>query len=213
MSLLSFQQALTDLIASPQLCVQLRHHPEDTLAPYDLTARERFRLQTVVMQRGMSVSCTLYRVNRITPVYTMLPYTCFLLGAALIPLAEEFWTIDNRSDLQFKREINIFGEFLLKKINEGALQNPYLAEIIRMELAINELKFLPKESLLAANTSELAEHPLVRMVPFVHPPEKLLTALAAMQQPGQETRGTYWLVIDYRGEEMIFAEKLPAASE
>lgn len=205
MSLLSFQKALTDLIASPQLCLQLRNDPQAVLLQYDLTNRERLRLRTVVYQRGMSVSCTLYRVNRITPVYTMLPYTCFLLGAQLMPVIEEFWAIDNRSDLQFKREISIFGEFLLQKLLSGELVNPYLREIVVMELAINELKFLPKELLMENNNEETGLHPLVRLVPFDHSPERLLTALANMQLPEQEEdTGEYWLMLDHREEELSF---------
>lgn len=205
MSLLSFQKALTDLIASPQLCLQLRSDPTTVLLQYDLTSRERLRLQAVVYQQGMSVSCTLYRVNRITPVYTMLPYTCFLLGAQLIPVIEEFWAIDNRSDLQFKREISIFGEFLLQKLLGGELVNPYLREIVVMELAINELKFLPRNLLMENNNEETGLHPLVRLVPFDHPPEALLTALANMQLPGQEDdTGEYWLMLDHREEELSF---------
>jgi hypothetical protein len=206
MSLLSFQKALTDLIASPQLCLQMRTDPTVILLKYDLTARERTRLQTVVHQRGMSVSCTLYRVNRITPVYTMLPYTCFLLGHTLVPLAEEFWSICNKSNLQFKREITVFGEFLLQKITNGSLHNPYLREIVAMEIAINELNFLPREALLDAPAEADTLHPLIRLVPFDHAPEALLTALAGMQMPElEDSKGAYWLMIDHREEEISFS--------
>ncbi|SEW06967.1 hypothetical protein [Chitinophaga arvensicola] len=209
MSLLSFQKALTDLIASPQLCLQLRHDPAAILSRYDLTSRERVRLQAVVRQKGMSVSCTLYRVNRITPIYTMLPYTCFLLGPQLIPLVEAFWAIDNRSDLQFKREITIFGEFILGKLMVGDIENPYLREITTMELAMNELKFLPRALLLEEETPEDGLHPLVRLVRFDHPPEALLTALAGMQLPDRDLpTGEYWLMLDQREEELSFSTLL-----
>jgi hypothetical protein len=205
MSLLSFQKALTDLIASPQLCLQLRNEPAAILSRYDLTSREQRRLQTVVYQQGMSVSCTLYRVNRITPIYTMLPYTCFLLGEQLMPVIEAFWAIDNRSDLQFKREINIFGEFLLQKLLSREIVNPYLREITVMELAMNELKFLPRKLLMETGDDETGIHPLVRLVPFDHPPEPLLTALAGMKLPEQEEHtGEYWLMLDHREEELSF---------
>ncbi|NLR78754.1 hypothetical protein [Chitinophaga eiseniae] len=206
MSLLSFQKAITDLIASPQLCLALREQPAEILSRYDLTRREQMRLQTVVRQPGMSVSCTLYRVNRITPIYTMLPYTCFLLGPSLMPLVEEFWRICYKSDLQFKREINVFGDFLLEKITTGSLENPYLREILLMELAINDLKFLPKEALLHISADEEILHPLVRLVPFDHSPEPLLTALAGMQLPPVPLpTGEYLLLVDYREEELSFS--------
>ncbi|MBO9731878.1 MAG: hypothetical protein J7623_24770 [Chitinophaga sp.] len=206
MSLLSFQKALTDLIASPQLCLQMRTNPADILPRYDLTDREKARLQAVVHQPGMSVSCTLYRVNRITPIYTMLPYTCFLLGPALVSQAETFWQVQQKSDLQFKREITLFGEFLLQQIDAGILINPYLREIVAMELAINELNFLPREALLNAPLNEQGIHPLVRFIPFDHSPEVLLTALASMQQPSIVLqKDAYWLVIDHREEEISFS--------
>ncbi|CAL1520916.1 hypothetical protein [Chitinophaga sp. MM2321] len=213
MSLLSFQQALTDLIASPQLCVAARHNPNSTFAPYDLTLMERMRLRTAVFQKGMSVSCTLYRVNRITPIYTMLPYTCLLLGPQLVPLAEEFWQTFNRSDLQFKKEIELFAAFLQGKIRDESIQHPYLREILAMETAINELKFLPREKLLREEDHTGSLHPLIRTVPFDHEPEPLLYELSNMQVPAfMDSTGSYLLVIDYREEEMVFST-LPQFAE
>lgn len=74
-----------------------------------------------------------------------------------------------------------------------------------MELAINELKFLPRELLMENDNEETSLHPLVRLVPFDHSPEPLLTALASMQLPGQEEEtGEYWLMLDHREEELSF---------
>ena len=65
MSVASFQQALCDLIASPRLCRALRAAPEEVLANYELSARERARLCEVVWQRDMlRRDCSLYRANR-----------------------------------------------------------------------------------------------------------------------------------------------------
>ncbi|HVI48517.1 MAG TPA: hypothetical protein VM802_26855 [Chitinophaga sp.] len=205
MSLLSFQRALTDLIASPQLCVEARHHPESILSRYDLTILENMRLRTVLYQKGMSVSCTLYRVNRITPVYTLMPYTCLLLGDLLVPLAEECWSEYSTSGLQFKHEIEIFTAFLQQKLNAGSLHKPYLQEILAMEAAINELKFLQKDMLMK-EVYEEATHPLIRLIPFEHDPEPLLEALSNMNIPAVEKkRDNYLLMIDYRGDEMLFS--------
>ncbi|NML35989.1 hypothetical protein HHL17_02155 [Chitinophaga sp. G-6-1-13] len=197
MSLLSFQQALAALIASPELCVEARQWPDKVFSPYDLTDRERKRLETVVFQRGMSVNCTLYRVNRITPIYTLLPYTCLLLGDRLMPLATAFWEACRQSDLQFKREIELFTDYLEKQINEGHLQLLYLPEILRMETAINALKFLPKQQDAASR---------VRYIPFEHEPGPLLEALSALQIPEKTpATGDWLLIIDYSGEEMTFS--------
>ncbi|SKA18280.1 hypothetical protein SAMN04488128_1021402 [Chitinophaga eiseniae] len=197
MSLLSFQQALAALIASPELCVEARQQPDAVFASYDLTDRERKRLESVVFQRGMSVNCTLYRVNRITPIYTLLPYTCLLLGNRLMPLATAFWEACRQSDLQFKREIEGFADYLEQQIIQGRLQVLYLPEILRMETAINALKFLPKQQDAALK---------VRYIPFEHEPGPLLEALSALRLP--EVRpavGNWLLIIDYSGEEMFFS--------
>lgn len=197
MSLLSFQQALAALIASPELCVEARQWPDKVFSPYDLTDRERKRLETVVFQRGMSVNCTLYRVNRITPIYTLLPYTCLLLGGRLMPLATAFWEACRQSDLQFKREIELFTDYVEKQINEGQLQILYLPEILRMETAINALKFLPKQQDAAS---------CVRYIPFEHEPGPLLEALSALRIPEEiPATGNWVLIIDYSGEEMTFS--------
>jgi hypothetical protein len=42
--LLHFQQALADLVASPDLCRKIRAAPEHLNEPYDLTPRESSRL-------------------------------------------------------------------------------------------------------------------------------------------------------------------------
>ncbi|QJB40774.1 hypothetical protein HF324_24220 [Chitinophaga oryzae] len=197
MSLLSFQQALAALIASPERCVEARQQPDAVFASYDLTDRERKRLETVVFQRGMSVNCTLYRVNRITPIYTLLPYTCLLLGDRLMPLATAFWEACRQSDLQFKREIEGFAGYLEKQIAQGRLQVLYLPEILRMETAINALKFLPKQQ-------DAASH--VRYIPFEHEPGPLLEALSALRIPEVAPAiGNWLLIIDYSGEEMSFS--------
>ena len=209
MSLLSFQKALTDLIASPRLCVEARHHPDEVFNRYNLTLLERMRLRTVIFQKGMSVSCTLYRVNRITPIYTMLPYTCLLLGEKLIPLVEEFWEVCRKSDLQFKREIEGFVSFLQTKIAASSLQDPYLLEILLMEAAINELKFLPREQLLQQEWDDTLPHPLTRSIPFDHEPEPLLYELSNMRIPPHTPEAGSWvLVIDYRHNEMTLSSRM-----
>jgi hypothetical protein len=168
MSLLGYQQALCDLIASPPLCVRLRADVA-ALDGYDLTARERRRLASVVAQPGMSTSCTLYRVNRITPLYSYLPLTCALLGDELMGEAERYWSEGKPGDLQFGPETMRFGRFLQRRLHERAISDPYLGEVLALELAANELRW--------------GARPRVRTVRFVHDPEPLLEALAEGRRP------------------------------
>ncbi len=187
MSIAAFQRALCDLIASPPLCLALRAAPGPVLAGYELTARERKRLTEVVWQRGMSTNCTLYRSNRITPIYTLLNYTCLSLGDQFGPLMDRFWDAREYRDGQFHSEVERFGTFLRRQIANGAVASPFAGELLDFELARNELEFGPRKAVLRELAKLLPPqddtpcrlHPLARIVRFKHDPAALLTAAAA----------------------------------
>ena len=191
MSLESFQRALCDLVASPDLCLAVREDSGAALAAYTLTARERERLAAVVWQRGMSTNCTLYRSNRITPVYTLLPFTCRALGGQFQPLIEAFWRARVFGDGQFLSEVDRFGMFLRRRIAEGGVASPFAGELLAFELARNELAFLPRKAALERvaalpapdPAAPCALHPLARAVAFSHDPVALLDAAAAGALP------------------------------
>ena len=88
-----FQQALADLVASPDRCIALRaaSDPAPLLAEYDLTTREIGRLAAMARHQGMATNCTIYRSNRLTPLVINLPETCRALGAELRPSVDRFW--------------------------------------------------------------------------------------------------------------------------
>jgi hypothetical protein len=187
--MLAYQQALCDMIASPELCLRVRQGAQ-ALAPYDLSARERDRLVHAARQRGMSTSCTLHRVNRITPIYNYLPFTCALLGDDLMGEAERYWSEGKPGDLQFHPEILRFAAFLLRRIAEGAIANAYIDDVLRYELAMNELRW--------------GIEPALRLISFAHAPEPLLTALADRKcpAPGSIPSGSHQVVIDARDGEI-----------
>ena len=194
MSLTSFQRALCDLIASPDLCLALRKAPEATLARYELSARERKRLTEVVWQRGMSTNCTLYRSNRITPIYTMLNYTCLSLGGQFRTLVEQFWQAKEYQDGQFKSETERFGAFLRQRIADGAVSSPFAGELLEFELAKNALEFSSRKAVLRQLSSlkppevdtPCRLHPLARIVCFRHDPTALLGAAALGTMPSPD---------------------------
>jgi hypothetical protein len=144
MSLVDFQIALSKLIASPKLSMQALHDEQFFFDQYDLSDKEKNRLHVVLRQKGFSACCSLYRMNRITPLYTQLSNTSFLLGDELVPLVEEFWDFFTETSLQFKEEVLSFGHFLFKKIDEGKLNVSYLKDILKLELAMNELSYAPE---------------------------------------------------------------------
>ena len=188
MTLLGYQQALCDLVASPSLCLRVRADAA-TLDAYDLTDRERRRLSTVVAQPGMSTSCTLYRVNRITPLYSYLPLTCALLGDDLIVEAERYWSQGKPGDLQFGPETQRFAQFLRDRFAAGALASPYVGEVLELELAANALRW--------------GADPPRRTVRFAHEPEPLLAALAEDRAPPPELpEGDYLVELDASGGEL-----------
>jgi hypothetical protein len=182
-TLLGYQQALCDLVASPQLCLRVRADAT-ALDAYDLTERERDRLCSVVAQPGMSTSCTLYRVNRITPLYSYLPLTCTLLGDELIHEAERYWHEGKPGDLQFGPETQRFSRYLEQRIADGAIANPYVGEVLELELAANALRW--------------GADPPTRTVRFSHDPGPLLEALADGRQPdpGTIAPGDYTVGLD-----------------
>jgi hypothetical protein len=144
MSALDFQLAIASLIASPETCCEILTEEESFFTRFDLTEKEKLRLHAIVRQRGISACCSLYRMNRVTPVYSQLSNTCMLLNDELIPLIEEFWKHLAKPSLQFREEVLEFGDFLLNRINTDLVRIPYLKEVLQLEIAMNELSYLPE---------------------------------------------------------------------
>lgn len=154
--------------------MRLNQAPEEVWTRYDLSPRERRRLAGVVDQPGMSTTCTLYRVNRITPLYTLMPLTSFLLGDGLIAEAEAYWAAFPGSDLQFRLEVGRFAEFLRERLRAGELEDPYLEEILEFETAAAMLRYASRGG---------GGDELVRRIRFRHDPELLLRLLTDRRRP------------------------------
>jgi hypothetical protein len=191
MSLAQFQLAMTELIASPERCLDARWDPVSALARYELTARERRRLIDAVRQKGMSTHCALYRSHRITPIYTSLHLSCLALADRLEAELDEYWKSAEFSDRRFRLEIERFASFLKRRVEAGEIAIDSLTELLDFELASNELRFLPRRRILleAGNLARCTRedparvHPLLRVARFSHDP-KLLFAAVAHGYPG-----------------------------
>lgn len=144
MGLSEFQIAFASLIASPQLCERTLIDEDSFFSTFDLTEREKLRLRSVLRQKGISACCTLYRMNRLTPIYTQLSNTSTLLGDDLLNYVEEFWLHYHDSTLQYRDEVLKFGSFLMEKIENDFIRIPYLKEVLQLEMAINELSYKPE---------------------------------------------------------------------
>ncbi len=213
MSLKGFQRALADLVATPELCRAARSDPAAVFARYELTPLEERRLAAVVAQRGMATSCALYRANRLAPLYTFLPHTCFLLGPRLRAELDRFWAAQTRPGDIAEQELRGFAEMLRGRLASGELEDPVLGEVLEYELASFLLALLPPPGADPAPAGGPARvNPRVRVVAFRHDPAALLRLLAARQPPPYALEeGEFYLLLDARGRERTVSSIAPRA--
>jgi hypothetical protein len=219
MSLLEYQRALAELAARPDLCRRLRADDASALDAWELTPRERARVEASVRHAGWAVNCTLYRANRLGPIYTLLPRSCFLLGDRFRDEADRFWALHPRPDFMTRREIPRFAGYLRDRLQGGGIQDPYLDEVVRYELASFELGLLPRRQLTeetpvagwVAPGTPLRLHPVVRLIRFAHDPEPMRAALARFERgPYDWARGEFYLLLDGRRDDRQMARVEPA---
>jgi hypothetical protein len=117
--LVEFQQALADLTASPELCIQVRRDPAVLNQRYILTERERHRLVGIVRHPGMACACTVYRANRLAPLAMNIPQTCKALGKQLRAVVSEYWAMFPEGNVHFFIETDRFCRFLRQKLRES----------------------------------------------------------------------------------------------
>ncbi len=117
--LVEFQQALADLVASPEFCRQVRADPGPLRQKYDLSPREYGRLVKMVNHKAMACNCMLYRANRLAPLALNLPDFCRMLGPRLGPLLSEYSLLYPNTNVHFYLECDRFCQFILNKVGEG----------------------------------------------------------------------------------------------
>jgi hypothetical protein len=131
--LVEFQQALADLVASPEACRQARTNPAQLRVRYDLSQREFDRLVAMVNHRGMACNCMLYRANRLSPFALNLPGLCRVLGPRLGPLLTEYSSLYPNTNVHFYLECARFCDFIEGKLNDGWALEPQATEILTEE--------------------------------------------------------------------------------
>jgi hypothetical protein len=139
MSLREFQRAIADFIASPERCARAMTGFAAETADFDLTERERRRLKAMVSDRRMSANCTLFRVNRLVPIFEVLPLTWRHLGAAAEKELHEFWRQHPDAVVQYGEEASRFGAWLEGRLSAGALPPGPAFDALRFELAAFDL--------------------------------------------------------------------------
>jgi hypothetical protein len=131
--LVEFQQALADLVASPEACRQARASPAQLRLRYDLSQREFDRLVAMVNHEGMACNCMLYRANRLAPFALNLPGLCQALGPRLGPLLTEYSALYPNTNVHFYLECDRFCAFIEAKLNDGYELEPQAVAMLDQE--------------------------------------------------------------------------------
>jgi hypothetical protein len=176
MSLKGFQQAIVDLTLAPKSAAALRRGETALLDRYDLTERERVRILAAVAQRGMAITCSLARGNRLEVIAGVFPMTCILLKPVLRGLLDDLWEVHQPGNYQLAGEEEAFAAFIQGRIAEGALSIEYLAEIFAYELTCWEMT-------RQARASTVPGAPCEARFEFQHQPDQLLPPLSRLLAP------------------------------
>jgi hypothetical protein len=196
MALGDFQRAFADLAASPERCLEARENPDVALGSYDLTGVERRRLAAMVREPAMSVNCTLYRVNRLTPIYSVLPLTCFFLADRLASELSLFWTSFDDATLQYGKEAWRFGKWVLARIAAGDVPKGPVEDAIRFELAAFAVRTAPR----VPDAKDEYRNGRKQLVRFVYEPSAVLDPSTGETLVPTE-RGE-WVLLDATGESL-----------
>jgi len=133
--LIDFQQALADLTASPDLCLQVRRDAAALHGRYRLNERETRRLLAIVNHPGMECACIVYRANRLAPLALNLAETCRVLGAGLRDLVSDYWARHPEGNVHFFVETERFCRYLEGRLEAGATLPAALPAVLAREAA------------------------------------------------------------------------------
>lgn len=134
--LVELQQALVDLTSSPELVDEVRADPAILRARYQLTDREATRLLAIARHRGMAAACTVYRMNRLSPLAMNLRETLRAIGPGLRDLMSTYWRDHPRGHAHFFLESARFAGWLRDQIAAGQAPTAALVPLDREAAAI-----------------------------------------------------------------------------
>jgi hypothetical protein len=146
--LVEFQQALADLVGSPEFCRNIRADPSQLRSRYDLSQREYDRLVAIINQKGMACNCMLYRANRLAPLALNLREFCRGLGPRLGPLLSEYSVLYPNTNVHFYLECERFCWFIVRKMQEGYDLEPDVRAIFEEEFSKIRLNLLATHTAL-----------------------------------------------------------------
>ncbi|HEY0782750.1 MAG TPA: hypothetical protein VGE98_09865, partial [Thermoanaerobaculia bacterium] len=174
MSLRGFQQALSELVMSPQFRRQVAAEPAAALAAYDLSPRESERLATIAHDERIKAGTIIHRSFRLATLSNTLPRTCRALGGEGVrELATAYWKDNLPRNYFYAQEAVRFARFALARLAESEVRYRYLPEVLLAELAMLELRaeepWQPTPdpgALVAGRAGRLALDPRCRVVRF-----------------------------------------------
>lgn len=207
MSLQDFQKALSDLVMSPALRARAAEDPTAVLASYDLTERERRRLEALAQDGRMRTGTLLHRSFRLSMLSNTIPRTCRALGPKGIrELTHAYWSEGPPRTMQYIKEALRFGEFALGKLRDGSFQHEFLGELLETEMSL--LRLGRPGAVLEAGERTAPEdlgskvlrlHPACHVVPWRHDPDAVLAALDAGRPLDGFPEGEHFLLIASTG--------------
>lgn len=86
-----FQQALAEITASPRYCLAVRRDASLLQERYQLSERERRQVLAMAQHPAMECACSLYRANRLAPLFRNLPGTLEALREHLESTLNAYW--------------------------------------------------------------------------------------------------------------------------
>ncbi len=193
--------------------------PEQSLAAFDLSARERRRLETLAKDPRLRTGTMLHRANRLSMLSNTLPRTCRVLGPrGLKEMVQAYWSEHPPETQIYLREALSFADFLVARLRDGSLVNGFVKEVLETEVAMLHLGRAggawqpPAEppSTAAPDACVLRLHPLCRVVRYRHDPDAVLQALDAKQAPDGLPEGEHWLLLTASGVGRVAMKSIPA---
>lgn len=212
MSLKSFQEALAEIITSPQIGKTYGDDPALLDQKYTLSEKEKLRLLDMIGQKGMRANYMLYQMNRLTPLTMFMAYTLKILQPRLMHVLRAFWAAYPRPSFQFKDELQTFSSFLWEQIAKGAALFHLLEDVLRVEDAINDIRFDTGETSLI-NDEFFTLHPGARLVHLEHDAAALVEAMVTYDaaQPPAVPEAPGYYVLYYDGRLRTYPIEAPAA--
>jgi hypothetical protein len=216
MSLQDFQRALSDLVMSPGLRARVLEEPAAGLAGYELSDQEHRRLAALARDPGLRTGTVLHRASRLSMLSNTIPRTCRVLGGrGLKELVHAYWSEHPPQSMLYVQEAGRFADYAFARLDAGTFANPFLREVLEMELGTLLLSraagaWEPPAGETGAEVPERPRlHPFCRLVTFRHDPDAVVQALDAGRPLDGLAEEEHFLLLSAAGGGRVACQKVP----